>query len=182
MLGDPRRDGTPPVREGGKKRRRTVSFAMAIRNPSELKEIAVQGRRFLGIDVGTKTLGLAISDPTHIVATPLITIRRSRFSADIEKLRRIIEERDVGALVIGLPINMDGSEGQRCRAVRRFAENLLACIDINIAFFDERLSTVAVTRTLLEANVSRRRRAEVVDKMAAAYILQGALDRIRSAE
>jgi putative Holliday junction resolvase len=132
--------------------------------------------RLAGLDVGTKTIGIAISDPGRRVASPLETIRRGRFAADAERLRRLIAERAVAGLIVGLPVNMDGSEGPRCQSVRQFAANLLARFDIAITFWDERLSTAAVTRTLLEADLSRARRAQVVDKMAAAYILQGALD------
>ncbi len=139
------------------------------------------GQRLMGLDVGAKTIGIAFSDVRRVVATPRETIRRSKFTRDAETLRRLIEANDVGGLVIGLPINMDGSEGPRCQSVRQFAANLLAKIDIPVAFWDERLSTVAAERTLIEADVSRKRRAEVVDKMAAAYILQGALDRMARA-
>ncbi len=139
------------------------------------------GERLMGLDVGAKTIGIAFSDVRRVVATPRETIRRSKFTDDAETLRRLIEANDVGGLVIGLPINMDGSEGPRCQSVRQFAANLLAKIDIPVAFWDERLSTVAAERALIEADVSRKRRAEVVDKMAAAYILQGALDRMARA-
>jgi putative Holliday junction resolvase len=152
---------------------------MAIRNPTELKENLRSGQRLLGLDVGTKTLGIAVSDRSLSIATPLETWKRTRFTADAEHLREIIAERNVGGLVIGLPLSMDGTEGPRCQSVRQFAANLLEQIDIDLAFWDERLSTVAVERTLIEADVSRRRRAEVIDKLAAAYILQGALDRLR---
>jgi putative Holliday junction resolvase len=139
------------------------------------------GQRLMGLDVGAKTIGIAFSDVRRVVATPRETIRRTKFTRDVETLRRLIEANDVGGLVIGLPINMDGSEGPRCQSVRQFAANLLAKIDIPVAFWDERLSTVAAERALIEADVSRKRRAEVVDKMAAAYILQGALDRMARA-
>ncbi len=139
------------------------------------------GQWLMGLDVGAKTIGIAFSDVRRVVATPRETIRRTKFTRDVETLRRLIEANDVGGLVIGLPINMDGSEGPRCQSVRQFAANLLAKIDIPVAFWDERLSTVAAERALIEADVSRKRRAEVVDKMAAAYILQGALDRMARA-
>jgi putative Holliday junction resolvase len=151
---------------------------MAIRNPTELKQNLEPGQRLLGLDVGSKTLGLAISDASLTIASPLETLRRSRFADDAERLRRIITERDVGGLVIGLPVSMDGREGPSCQSVRQFAQNLLEVLDIDIAFWDERLSTAAVERTLIEADLSRKRRREVIDKMAAAYILQGALDRL----
>lgn len=150
--------------------------AMPLLTLAELKAALPRGSRLFGLDVGEKTIGIAVSDPGLGVATPADTIRRGKFAADAEKLRRMIEERRVGGLVVGLPVNMDGSEGPRCQSVRQFAANLLARFDIPLAFWDERLSTAAVTRTLLDADVSRKRRAEVVDKMAAAYILQGALD------
>ncbi len=139
---------------------------------------AAPGSPLLGLDLGEKTIGLALSDGTRIVATPMETLRRTKFTADAEKLRAIIEQQGVGGLVIGLPLNMDGTEGPRCQSVRQFAANLLEKFDIQVVFWDERMSTQAVTRTLLEADMSRKRRAEVVDKMAASYILQGALDRL----
>ncbi len=135
--------------------------------------------RLLGLDIGEKTIGLAVSDSAQSIASPLETIRRSKFAKDMERLKEIIAERKVGALVLGLPINMDGSEGPRCQSVRQFARNLgtLAGIDLPIAFWDERLSTRAVERFLIdEQDMTRMRRAEVIDKLAAAYILQGALD------
>jgi putative Holliday junction resolvase len=151
---------------------------MAIRNPMELKQNLEPGQRLLGLDLGSKTVGLAISDRSLMIASPLQTLTRTKFSDDAERLQRIIAERAVGGLVIGLPVSMDGREGPRCQSVRQFARNLLDVIDIDVAFWDERLSTAAVERTLIEADMSRRRRAEVIDKMAAAYILQGALDRL----
>ncbi len=135
--------------------------------------------RLLGLDIGEKTIGLAISDSGQSVASPLETIRRSKFAKDMAQLKQVIAERRVGALVLGLPVNMDGSEGPRCQSVRQFARNLkaLADIDLPLAFWDERLSTRAVERFLIdEQDMTRKRRAEVIDKLAAAYILQGALD------
>jgi putative Holliday junction resolvase len=152
---------------------------MTVCNPTELPEMLRQNQRLLGIDLGEKTIGLALSDPGRIIASPFVTLRRTRFSKDVKTLRALMDEYGIGAIVIGLPFNMDGSEGSRCQSVRQFADNLLEKMDIPIAFWDERLSTVAVTRTLLEADMSRKRRDEVVDKMAAAYILQGALDRMK---
>ncbi len=152
---------------------------MTIRNIFELKSLIRPGDRLLGLDLGTKTIGLAIADGTLTVATPLDTIRRTKFTKDAEALLAVVDARQVGALVIGLPLNMDGSEGPRCQSTRQFATNLMAKRALEIAFWDERLSTAAVTRTLLDADASRVRRAELVDKMAAAYILQGALDAIR---
>ena len=132
--------------------------------------------RVLGLDVGEKTVGLALSDNRLIIASPLETLRRKKWSEDVVKLLAIIEKHDIFGLVIGLPLNMDGTEGPRCQSTRQFAQNFLEKCDLPICFWDERLSTAAVTRTLLEADVSRKRRGEVVDKMAAAYILQGFLD------
>ena len=136
------------------------------------------GQRLMGLDMGSKTIGIALSDLGRTIATPNLTLRRRKFMADAQALRAIIEENDVGGLVIGLPLNMDGTEGPRCQSVRQFAANLLAEIDIAVAFWDERLSTVTAERALLEADMSRRRRRQVIDKMAAAIILQGALDRL----
>jgi len=134
-------------------------------------------QRLLGLDVGTKTVGLALSDVSLTVGTPMKTVRRGKFAEDARRLRTIIAAEGVGGLIIGLPLNMDGTEGPRCQSVRQFAENLLEHIDLPMVFWDERLSTKAIERVLTEeADMTRKRRAEVVDKMAAAYILQGALD------
>ena len=150
---------------------------MAIKTLQELKADLAPDGRLLGLDVGSKTVGLALSDVTLTIATPSHTLRRTSFAKDAERLRRTIDEQGVGGLVIGLPVQMDGTEGRRCQSVRRFAADLLETMDIPIAFWDERLSTAAVERMLIrEADMSRRRRAQVVDKAAAAYILQGALD------
>lgn len=135
--------------------------------------------RLLGLDVGTKTIGLALSDVTRCVATPFETIRRTKFTADAKKIRETIETNQVGALVIGLPLNLDGSEGPRAQSTRAFARNLAAHVGVPMVFWDERLSTAAIERHLIAADASRKRRAEVVDRMAAAYILQGALDRLK---
>jgi putative Holliday junction resolvase len=151
---------------------------MPVVAPEDLKQRLARGGRLLGLDLGEKTIGLAISDPGLAIASPLATIRRTKFTADATALERLAAERRVGGLVFGLPVNMDGSEGPRCQSVRQFAANLLARADRPIAFWDERLSTVAVTRAMLEADLSRRRRGEVVDRLAAAYILQGLLDRL----
>lgn len=150
---------------------------MAVMTIGDLKSAMPAGARLLGLDLGTKTIGLALSDVGRQVASPFGTIRRRKFTADAEDLCRIIDEQGVGGLVIGLPVEMDGTEGARCQSTRQFAANLLQKRDLAIAFWDERLSTAAVERLLVnEADMSRGRRAEVVDKMAAAYILQGALD------
>lgn len=134
----------------------------------------------LGIDPGTKTLGLAISDRTRLIASPLHTIKRTKFTNDAQSLLKTCDENDIVALVIGLPINMDGSHGPRTQSVRDFCTNLLRLKDLPIFLWDERLSTMAVTRTMLADDMSRAKRAKNVDKMAAAYILQGVLDRLRS--
>ena len=150
----------------------------------ELPAALTGGNRLLGIDQGERTLGLALSDSQLRVASALETLRRSKFTRDAEALRQVCQERAVGGLVIGLPVNMNGSEGPRCQSVRQFAANLveLAGFEQPIAFWDERLSTAAVQRVLIdEADLSRRRRAQVVDKLAATYILQGALDALASA-
>jgi putative Holliday junction resolvase len=136
--------------------------------------------RLLGLDVGTKTIGMALSDVTRSVATPFDTIRRTKFTADAKTIREVVEKNQVGALVIGFPLNLDGSEGPRAQSTRAFARNLAAHVDVPMVFWDERLSTAAVERHLIEADASRKRRAEVVDRMAAAYILQGALYRLRN--
>ncbi|MDP3409663.1 Holliday junction resolvase RuvX [Bosea sp. (in: a-proteobacteria)] len=134
--------------------------------------------RLLGLDLGTKTIGLALSDVERQIATPLETIRRVKFSLDAVALLKIAEKHAVAGLIIGLPLNMDGTEGPRVQSTRAFVRNLVPLTNLPIAFWDERLSTMAVTRTLLDADASRAKRAAVVDKMAAAYILQGALDRL----
>jgi len=135
--------------------------------------------KLLGLDLGTKTIGVAISDGMRYSATPLETIRRTKFTEDANRLLELIKENNAVGLVLGLPLNMDGSEGPRVQSTRAFARNLAQKTDLPIAFWDERLSTAAVTRTLLEADVRRNKRAEVVDKLAASYILQGALERLR---
>lgn len=135
--------------------------------------------KLLGLDLGTKTIGVAISDGMRYSATPLITIKRQKFTADAEVLLSLIADNAAVGIVLGLPLNMDGSEGPRAQSTRAFARSLAQKTAIPIAFWDERLSTAAVTRTLIEADTRRDRRAEVVDKLAASYILQGALERLR---
>lgn len=137
-----------------------------------------QNTRLIGLDLGTKTIGLALSDLGRGIASPMETIRRKKFTLDAERLLQICAEQGVGGIVLGLPLNMDGSEGPRAQATRAFARNLSQKTDLPITYWDERLSTAAVTRTLLEADSSRAKRAEAVDKMAAAFILQGFLDRL----
>ncbi|MEM6890516.1 MAG: Holliday junction resolvase RuvX [Pseudomonadota bacterium] len=138
-------------------------------------------RAIAGLDLGTATIGIAVSDTLVSVASPLETIRRRKFGQDAQALTDVLTAREIGGLVLGLPRNMDGTEGPRCQATRAFARNLAARADfaLPLTFWDERLSTVAAERALLEADTSRKRRAEVIDHVAAAYILQGALDRIR---
>lgn len=131
-----------------------------------------------GLDLGSKTIGVAVSDLERRIASPLTTIRRSKFSADAAALIELTRTHEAAGFVLGLPLNMDGSEGPRAQSTRAFARNLASVTALPIAFWDERLTTAAVTRTLLEADASRKRRGELVDKMAAAYILQGALDRM----
>jgi putative Holliday junction resolvase len=135
--------------------------------------------KLLGLDLGTRTIGVAISDGMRYSATPLETIRRQKFTADAQRLTQLIAENNAVGIVLGLPLNMDGSEGPRVQSTRAFARSLAQLVTIPIVFWDERLSTSAVTRTLIEADVRRDRRAEVVDKLAASYILQGALERLR---
>jgi putative holliday junction resolvase len=145
---------------------------------NELKSLLKKDERLLGLDLGSKTIGIALSDIRLTVATPMETIRRTKFTKDAERLLSIIAEQNVGGIILGLPKNMDGSEGPRCQSTRQFAKNMIEKTDIAIGFWDERLSTIAVTRTLLEADTSRKRRSELVDKMAASYILQGVLDNL----
>ena len=134
----------------------------------------------LGLDPGTKTLGLAISDATRLIASPLHTIRRTKFKVNGPELLDVMRSNNARVLVVGLPLNMDGSEGPRAQGVRDFCTNLLRLEDVPIFFQDERMSTQAVERGMLEADMSRKRRAEEVDRAAAAYILQGVLDRLRA--
>lgn len=151
---------------------------------TDLPGLLGAGQRLLGLDLGDKTVGLAISDSALRVASPLETLRRVKFTKDAEALKRLVAARAVGGLVLGLPVNMDGSEGPRCASVRQFAANLaeIAGLALPVAFWDERLSTAAVERFLIdEADMSRKRRGQVIDKMAAAYILQGALDALAAA-
>ena len=155
---------------------------MAVTEINAILGLLKPGQRLLGLDIGAKTIGLALSDVLAMLATPMEIIRRTKFTADAERLAEIIETVGIGGLVLGLPVQMDGTEGPSCQSVRQFADNLLGKMDIPIAFWDERLSTSAVQRVLIdEADMTRKRRAEVVDKMAAAYILQGALDFIKGA-
>jgi putative Holliday junction resolvase len=138
------------------------------------------GATLMGLDLGTRTIGLAIADPTLSIASALQTILRTRFKTDAAELLALAQANKAGGLVVGLPLNMDGSEGPRAQSTRAFVRNLAALSPLPVAWWDERLSTAAAERVLIEADAPRRRRAEVIDKMAAAYILQGALDRISS--
>ena len=151
---------------------------MTVSDIVALADSLTKGQRLLGLDVGAKTVGLALSDRGLAVASPLETLARGKLADDVAALGAICRDRTVGGLVIGLPVNMDGSEGPRCQSVRQFAANLAERgLDLPVAFWDERLSTAAVERLLIdEADMTRKRRGQVVDKMAAAYILQGALD------
>ncbi|MCZ4272918.1 Holliday junction resolvase RuvX [Maritalea porphyrae] len=135
--------------------------------------------RLIGLDLGTKTIGVAISDGLQMTATPNVTINRKKFGLDAERLLEIIKDNACVGVVIGLPLNMDGSEGPRAQSTRAFVRNFTQKCDLPIAFWDERLSTSAVTRTMIEADISRAKQAKVVDKLAASFILQGALDRRR---
>jgi len=144
----------------------------------EFAKAVPQMQALAGLDLGTVTIGVAVSDGFQSVATPLETIKRKKFTIDAEKLLSILKERSIAGIVLGLPRNMDGSEGPRCQSTRSFARNLSRLTDLPISFWDERLSTVAAERALLEADTSRKRRAEVIDHVAASYILQGALDRM----
>jgi putative Holliday junction resolvase len=153
---------------------------MAIVALADLPDSLARGETLFGLDLGEKTIGIAVADLTGIISTPLTTLARTKFTADAAKLFALMSERGASGLVIGLPLNMDGSEGPRAQSTRAFASNLLRLKDIPIAFWDERLSTAAVNRTLIdEGDISRRRRGQIVDRAAAAWILQGALDRLR---
>lgn len=138
-----------------------------------------RGAPLVGLDLGEKTIGVAVSDGLWMIASPVETIRKSKFTDEANHLFRLMEGRGAKGIVIGLPVNMDGTEGARCQSVRAFGRNLLRLKDLPIAFWDERLSSAAVNRMMIdEMDMTRARRAEVVDKLAAAYILQGALDRL----
>ena len=146
----------------------------------ELTDLPPAGA-LMGLDLGEKTIGVAVSDATRAIASPLELIRKTKFTAEAGRLFKLIDARKVAGVVIGLPVNMDGTEGARCQSNRAFGRNLLRLRDLPIAFWDERMSSMAVNRMLIgEADVTRARRAELVDKAAAAWILQGALDRLRN--
>jgi putative Holliday junction resolvase len=149
---------------------------MILAGPSALRDAVPTGMRLLGLDVGTRTIGLALSDSRRLIATPLETIRRRNFRTDMVRLFALIDARAVGGLVVGLPLRLDGRDGPRTQSVRQFTRNLVALHDLPVAFWDERMSTAAVTREMIAHDMTRRRRAEIVDRVAAAYILQGCLD------
>ena len=151
---------------------------MICNTPADFAALLPFGRAVAGLDLGTVTIGVAVSDGYRSVASPLQTIKRTKFSADAARLLAIAEGRNLAGFVLGLPLNMDGTEGPRCQSTRAFARNLERLTPLPITFWDERLSTVAATRALLEADTSRKRRAEVIDHVAAGYILQGMLDRL----
>lgn len=145
----------------------------------ELPEQLATGSRLAGLDLGSKTIGVALSDPGLRIATPHTTIRRTKFTRDAEALLALCGREAVGGFVLGLPVNMDGTEGPRAQATRAFARNLRGLTDLPIVLWDERWSTLAAERAMIEADLSRARRAEKIDAVAASYILQGALDRLR---
>ena len=145
-----------------------------------LSESLAPESRLMGLDLGEKNIGIALSDIRHTVASPLVTRKRTKFTEDFAALTKLMGEHGVGGLVIGLPLNMNGTEGPSAQSARAFARNFAARADTPILLWDERLSTAAVTRTLLDADASRKRRAELVDKMAAAWLLQGALDALHN--
>jgi putative Holliday junction resolvase len=156
---------------------------MAVMDVLDLETALAAAAAVVGLDIGEKTIGVAVSDTSRSIASPLALIRKTRFTQDVETLFKLMDGRGARGVVIGLPMNMDGSEGPRCQAARAFGRNLLRIRDVPIAFWDERFSTVAVNRMLIaEGDVTRARRADVVDKIAAAWILQGALDRLRMAQ
>lgn len=133
----------------------------------------------MGLDLGEKTIGVAVSDRMRTVASPLETVRRKKFTLDSARLLELVDDREIGGILLGLPKNMDGTEGSRCQSTRAFARNLSRLTELPIGFWDERLSTVAAEKALLEADTTRKRRGQVIDHVAAGYILQGALDRMR---
>jgi len=156
----------------------TIESSGKVLGAEEFARALPAGARLLGLDVGTKTVGLALSDVTRTIASGLTTLARGKFSADAQRLLELAQEHGVGGFVIGLPISLDGSEGPRAQATRAFARNLGRLTPLPILLWDERLTTAAAERSLLEADVSRRRRAQVIDKVAATLILQSALDRL----
>ena len=151
---------------------------MIIEDIAEFGAALPKMQAIVGLDLGEKSIGVAVSDGLLSIATPLQTIRRKKFGQDAAHLLEIIADRQIGGIILGLPYNMDGTEGARCQSTRAFARNLSRLTELAISYWDERLSTVAAERALLEADTSRKRRAEVIDHVAAGYILQGVLDRL----
>jgi putative Holliday junction resolvase len=148
-------------------------------DPWQFLEVVAHQGRLIGIDAGTKTLGLALSDLTRTIASPLETIRRTKFKADAGRLLSLVAEHAISGLVVGFPLNLDGTEGPRAQATRALARNLSKLSTLPILLWDERLTTAKAERMLVDADQTRRRRAEVIDKLAATLILQSALDRLK---
>lgn len=155
------------------------TIGVTMQDAAAFRPLLRDGDRLIGLDLGTRTIGLALSDVTRMIASALETVRRTKFKADAARILALAEEHRVGGLVLGLPINLDGSEGPRAQATRAFARNLNGLTPLPVLLWDERLSTAEAERMLIEADASRRRRAEVIDKLAATIILQSALDRMR---
>lgn len=150
---------------------------MTILDPRALRDAVPQGETFMGLDIGSKTIGVAVSDRIHMIASPRETVSRTKLMRDVERLREIVKKDDIGGLVVGLPVSMDGTEGPRCQATRDITAEIVKALGLPATFWDERLSTSAVERVLIDdVDASRKRRSEVVDKMAAGWILQGFLD------
>jgi len=145
----------------------------------DLEQLKSMSGALIGLDPGTKTLAIAVSDVTRLIATPVTTIQRKKFTQDAQQMFEIFDAKNACAFVMGLPVNMDGSHGPRTQSVRDFVTNLTKIRDVPVFLWDERLSSMAVERTMIEGDLSRKKRAEKIDKMAAAYILQGVLDRMR---
>lgn len=154
---------------------------MAIITLNDLPSLKQQNKPILGLDVGDKTIGISISDSTWLIATSFKTIHRGKLARDLEELLALTHDLNCIAIVVGLPINMNGTEGPQCQKTRQLVDHLAQVTDLPICFWDERLSTMAVTRSMIQANLSRQRRSQIVDKLAASYILQGALDYCRNA-
>ena len=155
-----------------------VSDKLVFCSPSQLAEKTKESMRLLGVDLGSKTIGLAVSDPSLKIASPITTLKRSKLSSNALEFSNIIKDYQIGGIIVGLPINMDGTEGSRVQATRDWSLDLTRILGVPVAFWDERLSTVAVERMMLEADMTRNKRAAKIDQAAAAYILQGALDNI----
>ncbi len=149
---------------------------MILCNPSELLSTCPPPSTLLGIDLGTKTIGVALSDLSWRIASPVTILKRKTFTVDARALFKICDQENVGGFVIGFPLNMNGTEGPRCQSTRSFSQNILTKRDLPILLWDERMSTMAVNRVLIDADMSRKKRGDVVDKLAASFILQGVLD------